>query len=74
MINFRTDPATDRALAELTADGSEKAAVIRKALIEASRQRKRDRMREDSQRLASDPQDQVAVREVQEYMAAVRAW
>lgn len=73
-ITFRTDPATDQALGLLTADGASQSDAIRQALITAARQRRRERLRAEAQRLAADPEYQAEVASVQADMEALRAW
>lgn len=48
VVNFRTDTRSDRALADLTADGSTISGAIRQALIDAVRLRRREQMRQES--------------------------
>ena len=74
VVNFRTDEPTDRALAELTADGSTVSDAIRKALIAAVRLRRREQMRSESLELAADPADLAASRRVLKEMDDLRAW
>jgi hypothetical protein len=47
MVNFRTDPQSDAALAFLTQDGSTVSAAIPKALTDAVRGQRREQMRRD---------------------------
>ena len=74
VVNFRTDEPTDRALAELTADGSTVSDAIRRALIDAVRLRRRDQMRRESLDLAVDPADLAESRRVLKEMDDLRAW
>ena len=74
VVNFRTDEPTDRALAELTADGSTVSDAIRQSLADAVRQRRKEKMREESAALANDPTDRAESRRVLEAMDELRAW
>ncbi|HEV8055338.1 MAG TPA: hypothetical protein VGP51_02505 [Nocardioidaceae bacterium] len=73
-MNFRTDERTDRALAELTADGSTLSAAIRQALVDAVRLRRRERMRQESVQVLKDEDDLAESRQVLEEMDELRAW
>ena len=74
IVNFRTDELTQQALEELTADGSTVSAVIRQALLDAARQRRRDLMRRESTTLLNDPADLVESRAVLRDVDDLRAW
>ena len=73
-ISFRSDAETDRALAVLTAEGSDKSEAIRQALINEARRHRRERMRTQSEALAKDPADVAEMRTIMAEMDAVRAW
>lgn len=73
-VTFRTDESADRALAELTADGSTVSEAIRQALVDAVRLRRRAEMRRQSLELAHDPEDLAESRRVLEEMAEPRGW
>ena len=73
VVNFRTDERTDRALAELTADGSTVSDAIRQALVDAVRLRRREQMRQESCELAADPADLAESRRVLTEMDDLRA-
>lgn len=64
VVNFRTDPETDRALAILTADGTDKSSAIRQAVIVASREARLARLRKESAALAADPDDRAEMQAV----------
>lgn len=72
-ITFRTDDATDDALASLTADGRSASSAIRDALLSAARQQRADRLRAEAEALAADPADVAEARAVLADMAALRA-
>jgi len=74
VVNFRTDERSERALAELTADGATVSDAIRQALVDAVRLRRREQMRRESFALANDPADLAESRQVLKEMDELRAW
>jgi predicted transcriptional regulator len=74
-ITFRTDPAVDAALDELS-DGErrERSAIIRDAILQAAKAHRRERIRAESERVASDPDDAAEMIAVQKDMEHLRAW
>lgn len=74
VVNFRTDERSERALAELTADGSTTSEAIRQALVDAVRLRRREQMRAESRELATDEKDRAESRRVLADMDELRAW
>ena len=54
VLNFRTDERSERAFAELMADGSIASDAIRQALVDAVRLRRREQMRIESLTLMND--------------------
>jgi hypothetical protein len=74
VVNFRTDERSERALAELTADGSTTSEAIRQALVDAVRLRRREQMRAESLELMDDDDDRAESRRVVEEMDELRAW
>lgn len=74
VVNFRTDDRTERALAELTADGSTVSDAIRQALVDAVRLRRREQMRQESLEVSGDPADLAESRQVLTEMDELRAW
>ena len=74
VLNFRTDERSERALAELTADGSTTSDAIRQALVDAVRLRRREQMRAESLELMNDEDDRAESRRVREEMDELRAW
>jgi hypothetical protein len=74
VVNFRTDERSERALAELTADGSTVSDAIRQALVDAVRLRRRDQMRRESLVAANDPADLAESRQVLKELDELRAW
>jgi len=74
VVNFRTDERSERALAELTADGSTTSDAIRQALVDAVRLRRREQMRAESLELMNDADDRAESRHVLTDMDQLRAW
>lgn len=74
VVNFRTDERAERALAELTADGSTVSDAIRQALVDAVRLRRREQMRRESREVSDDPADLAESRQVLKEMDELRAW
>ncbi len=74
VLNFRTDERSERALAELTADGSTTSDAIRQALVDAVRLRRREQMRTESLELMNDEDDRAESHRVREEMDELRAW
>ncbi|TFD70544.1 hypothetical protein [Cryobacterium fucosi] len=72
-INFRTDERAQRALDELTADGSTVSTAIRQALVDAARLRRREKMRYESAALLDDDADRAESRAVLDVMDDLRA-
>jgi hypothetical protein len=74
VLNFRTDEPSERALAELMADGSTASDAIRQALLDAVRLRRREQMRLESAELMNDEADRAESRKVLSEMDELRAW
>ncbi len=74
VVNFRTDERSERALAELMADGSTASDAIRQALVDAVRLRRREQMRTESLALINDDADRAESRQVLLEMDELRAW
>lgn len=74
VVNFRTDDRSERALAELTSDGSTVSDAIRKALVDAVRLRRREQMRLESLEASQDSVDLGESRQVLTEMDELRAW
>ena len=74
VVNFRTDERSERALAELMADGSTASDAIRQALVDAVRLRRREQMRSESLALMNDDADRAESRQVLLEMDELRAW
>ncbi|HEY0639534.1 MAG TPA: hypothetical protein VGD67_17945 [Pseudonocardiaceae bacterium] len=73
-ITFRSDPDSERALEELTADGTSTSAAIRNALISAARAHQAERLRAEATVLAADPDDVAEARRVLAELEPLRAW
>jgi hypothetical protein len=73
-ITFRTDDEADRALAELTEDGTSTSAAIRNAIIETARQHRAKRLVAEAEALAADPDDRAEARRVLADLEPLRAW
>lgn len=74
VVNFRTDERSERALAELTADGSTVSDAIREALVDAVRLRRREKMRMESLEVSGDADDRSESKAVLREMDQLRAW
>ena len=74
VINFRTDAASEAALAELTAAGASVSEAVRGALIDAVRLRRREQMRRDAEAALADPLDLAESRRVRQELDELRAW
>ena len=74
VLNFRTDEPSERALAELMADGSTASDAISQALLDAVRLRRREQMRLESAELMNDEADRAESRKVLSEMDVLRAW
>lgn len=73
-LTIRTDAAVERALDELTREGGSRSEVVRQAILDAERARRRARLREEAEALRNDPDDVAASRELLAEMDALRAW
>ena len=74
VLNFRTDERSERALAELMADGVTTSDAIRQALVDAVRLRRREQMRAESLDVLDDENDRAESRRVLAEMDSLRAW
>jgi hypothetical protein len=74
VIRLRAQEDSERALRELTADGTSTSVAIREALISAARARAQQRLRAEAIALAADPDDVAEMRRVQTDMEPLRAW
>jgi hypothetical protein len=74
IVHFRTDERSERALAELTADGSTTSDAIRQALVDAVRFRRREQMRLESLVLMNDDDDRAESRRLLADLDELRGW
>ena len=72
LVNFRTDEESQRALDDLTADGTSVSAAIRQALLDSVVMRKRERMRRESLELVDDAADLAESRAILAHMEQLR--
>lgn len=73
VVNFRTDETSERALAELTADGTTASAAIRQALLDSVLLRKREQMRREAGALVDDEEDRAEASAILAHMDELRA-
>lgn len=73
MLNFRSDPETDKALAVLTEDGRDRSEAIRQAIRWAARQRALADLRQESEAVRDDPEDQAEARRILAEMESLHA-
>jgi uncharacterized protein YoaH (UPF0181 family) len=74
VVNFRTDERSEKALAELMADGTSASEAIRQALVDAVRLRRRKQMRAESLALINDDADRAESRAVLADLDELRVW
>ena len=72
VVNFRTDAQAQRALDELTSDGTTVSAAIRQALLDSVVMRKRARMRQESMEIVDDAADLAESRAILAQMEQLR--
>jgi predicted transcriptional regulator len=72
VVNFRTDDEAQRALDELTADGTSVSVAIRQALLDSVIMRKRDRMRREALEVVDDAADLAESRAILAHMEELR--
>jgi Arc/MetJ-type ribon-helix-helix transcriptional regulator len=73
-LTVRTDAQTDRALKDLTADGTSQSEAIRRAIYLAWREQQYAQMEEESKRLLDDEGEQAEIRAIRRDMDAISAW
>lgn len=71
VVNVRISGDAERALAELTADGTTTSEAVRRALLDSLHLRRRERMRLEVLAAMEDPADREAVRRAMEEWADV---
>lgn len=72
-MNFRTDELSQRALDELTSDGTSTSAAIRQALLDSVRLRRREQMRRETLEIVDDPDDLAERNAILAHMDELRA-
>lgn len=66
-ISVRLDAEAQRALEALMARGVSRSEAIRKALIDSAREKRREQMRADAERIGKDPHDLAVIAEIREF-------
>jgi Arc/MetJ-type ribon-helix-helix transcriptional regulator len=74
MLTVRIDAKTEKALADLTADGRSATDAVREALLIANRLRRMELARIEAQELASDPEDMAEIRAIRQELGEDGAW
>lgn len=74
IVNVRISGEAERALQELTADGTSTSEAVRQALTDAVALRRRRAMLEDARLAMADPVDRAAVREAMREWSDVDPW
>jgi predicted transcriptional regulator len=67
-ISVRLDAEAQRALHRLMEQGVSQSTAIRRALIVAARETRREQVRADAERVGNDPADRALMAEIREYM------
>jgi Arc/MetJ-type ribon-helix-helix transcriptional regulator len=67
-ISVRLDAEAQRALERLMEQGMSQSEAIRQALIDAARERRREQVRADAERVGNDPADRAVIAEIREFM------
>jgi Arc/MetJ-type ribon-helix-helix transcriptional regulator len=67
-ISVRLDAEAQRALERLMEQGVSQSEAIRQALIDAARERRREQVRADAERVGNDPADRAVIAEIREFM------
>jgi hypothetical protein len=73
IVTFRADSVLEAALESLMADGRDRTAVIREAVLAAARARADAALRREARTLADDDQDRAEAAEILSVMETVRA-
>lgn len=73
-LTIRTDEEVEQALAELTSEGASRSEVVRAAILEAERTRRRRNLRAEAESLRNDPEEVAASRALAKEMESHRAW
>jgi Arc/MetJ-type ribon-helix-helix transcriptional regulator len=73
-LTIRTDPEVEQALDRLVTEGRSRSEVVRAAILDADRARRRERLRAEAERLRDDPADRAAATNLAEEMRELSAW
>lgn len=74
VVNFRVDPETEALIGSLARPGETRSETIRRALWDAERLRRRERMHAEALGLAADDEDHAEAVDVLRDMGDLRAW
>lgn len=74
VVNFRCDPATEALLEALAIDGESRSETIRRAIQDAMRLRRRERMRAEALALSDDAEDLAERTAAGQDLENLRAW
>jgi predicted transcriptional regulator len=74
VLTIELDPQMEAALADLTVAGDSPETVIRRAVLAAWRLRRNERIREQAEAIAADPDDRAEIMAIQRELDELRAW
>lgn len=74
VVNFRCDPATEALLEALAIEGESRSETIRRAIQDAMRLRRRERMRAEALALSDDAEDVAESTAAGQDLENLRAW
>lgn len=74
IITVRADEETQRAIDELTADGTTVSDAVRAALRDAAVRHAKERLRDEVSSIAADPEDRREAAQVLKDMESLDAW
>ncbi|WP_256838251.1 hypothetical protein [Ornithinimicrobium faecis] len=74
IVNVRISGAAERALQQLTADGTSTSDAVRQALLDAVALRRRRAMLDDARLAMADPADRAAIKAAMQEWADVDPW
>ncbi|USQ80562.1 hypothetical protein NF556_02540 [Ornithinimicrobium faecis] len=74
IVNVRISGAAERALQQLTADGTSTSDAVRQALLDAVALRRRRAMLDDARLAMADPADRAAIKATMQEWADVDPW
>lgn len=73
-LTIRTDEQTERALAELTEDGTDRSTAARAAIMQAALLHRAEKLKAEAQVLAADPDDRAEIAAVRRDLEDLSAW